>query len=109
MKKFLLTRLVITLIFGLNYSVVDVPIVTVGQDSHLIQMNAEFEVLINRGLPDHTTGISFRSSCLKMYECLSFNEIYFEDVSDVTFDGVGKVFSSESLEPVMDARLISAS
>ena len=84
MKKFLLTRLVITIIFGLNYSTVDVPIVTVGQDSHPIQMDAEFEDLINYGLPDHTTGLSFRSSCLRMYECLSFNEIHFEDVSDVT-------------------------
>ncbi len=108
MKKFLLTRLVLTIVFGLNYSAVDVPVVTVGQDSQSIQSDAEFELLINHGPPNHRVGLSLRSSCLRTYECLSFNEMYFEDVSDVTFEGVRKGFSSESLESGTDAQLRSA-
>ena len=109
MKKFLLTRLVITIVFGLNYSTVDIPNVIVGQDFHPIQMDTEFEALINYGLPNHPTELSFRSSCLRIYECLSFNEIHFEDVSDVTFVGVRKGISSEALESGMDTQLRSAS
>jgi hypothetical protein len=109
MKKFLLTRLVITIVFGLNYSTVDVPIVTVGQDSHPIPMDAEYEALINYRLSNLTTGLSLRSSCLRIYECLSFDEIFFEDVSDVNFDGVRKGFSSEALESGTDAQLRPAS
>jgi hypothetical protein len=40
-----------------------------------------------------------------MYECLSFNEIHFEDVSDVTYEGVRKGISSEALESGTDAQL----
>lgn len=108
MKKFLLTRLVITIVFGLNYSTVDIPNVTAGQDFHPIQMDAKFEVFINNGLPGHSTGLSLQSSCLRMYECLSFNEIHFEDVSDVTSKGVRRGFSSEALESGTDAQLRSS-
>ncbi|MBN2313843.1 MAG: hypothetical protein JXM79_07925 [Sedimentisphaerales bacterium] len=86
MKKFLLTRIVITIVFGLNFPVVDAPIVTVGQDSYLIQSEGECEIFGNCEPPGHTTGIFFRSSCLKMYESLSFNERCLVDVSDITLN-----------------------
>ena len=97
MKKFLLTRVVITIVFGLNFSTVDVPIVSIGQNSFQIQSDNEFEILFDHGLSNRDAGTSFQSVCLETYEHLSFGEIPLVDVSDVTLNSNKSHSSADSL------------
>jgi len=87
MKKVLLIRIVIAIIFGQSLSANGAPTITVERGHYQTGSGGEFKIVVNEDLPGHAAGTSFQSFCLERNEYLSFGQTYFVDVSDVAVNG----------------------